>query len=188
MHPSLWNLQKILPKIVPICMPYAGQILFKDIPFFLKFTERWVVKCYPLWSNVRSHSDEIYKTGFSLGELATMNESSLKIRSDKSIGLWTWKAPFLHVTIYLHHKSSCCGVNSENREPKWSRYFPRFALSGVHLLSPVWYPLYAKCISRLIVVNFNDRFHMFKLNLRYIFWQIMIDKRWKFHNPLKYVS
>ena len=39
MHPSLWNVQKIWPKIVPICMPYAGQILFKDIPLFLKSTE-----------------------------------------------------------------------------------------------------------------------------------------------------
>ena len=39
MHPSLWNVQKIWPKIVPICMPYAWQILFKDIPLFLKSTE-----------------------------------------------------------------------------------------------------------------------------------------------------
>ena len=37
MHPSLWNLHKILPQIVPICMPYAGQILFKDVPFYRKF-------------------------------------------------------------------------------------------------------------------------------------------------------
>ena len=28
-HPSLWNVQKIWPKIVPICMPYAGQIFSK---------------------------------------------------------------------------------------------------------------------------------------------------------------
>ena len=39
MHPSLWNVQKIWPKIVPICIEYAWQILFKDIPLFLKSTE-----------------------------------------------------------------------------------------------------------------------------------------------------
>ena len=102
MHPSVWNEQKILLKIVPICMPYVRQILFKDTPFFfLKSTECWVVRCYELWSNFQeiemlncAHSDEIYKTWrFSVRRVVT------------------WIVPFLHGTIYLHHKSSSCGVN-----------------------------------------------------------------------------
>ena len=41
-------------------------------------------------------------------ELSTMKESSLQIHDEKDI-----KVPFVHVTIYFHHKSSWCGVNSE---------------------------------------------------------------------------
>ena len=37
-----------------------------------------------------------------------MNESSLEFHDEKDI-----KLAFLHVTIYLHHKSSWRGVNSE---------------------------------------------------------------------------
>ena len=38
---------------------------------------------------------------FSSGELSTMKESSLQIHDEKDI-----KLPFVHVTIYFHHKSS----------------------------------------------------------------------------------
>ena len=67
----------------------------KMLPTMIKCTGKRTVKLYSLLEIHTKHG------GFSSGELSTMKESSLQIHDEKDI-----KVPFVHVTIYFHHKSS----------------------------------------------------------------------------------